>query len=184
LRKPLPAPSAVHTMVFDFDGVFTDNKVWIDQNGIESVRCDRGDGLAIDLIRTWHRKFTLDTDIFILSKEANPVVLMRARKLGLPCHQGVTNKLAFLDEHLRQRNSGATPFAGLIYLGNDLNDLPVMLRAGYAVAPADAHPRIKEIAHLVLAQKGGHGFVRAFVEQWLGIDQFTLEELDELISYR
>ena len=181
MRKPLPSPSLIHTLVCDFDGVFTDNKVWVDENGIESVRCDRADGLAFDLIRAWYRKRDLHSDIFILSKETNATVQARARKLRIPCHSGVGNKLAFLEEYLRRRPSGGS-FAGLAYLGNDLNDLPIMRRAGYAVAPADAHPRVKEVAHLVLKQNGGEGFVRAFVEQWLGLDQLTLEEIDELVS--
>ena len=47
--KKLPDWRDLHTIVFDFDGVFTDNKVWVDQNGVESVRCDRGDGLGFDI---------------------------------------------------------------------------------------------------------------------------------------
>jgi 3-deoxy-D-manno-octulosonate 8-phosphate phosphatase KdsC-like HAD superfamily phosphatase len=59
-----------------------------------------------------------------------------------------------------------------------------MRRAGYAVAPADAHPRVRAAAHLVLEERGGAGCVRAFIERWLGIDQLTDEEIDELVSDR
>lgn len=181
--KPLPALNDVHTIGFDFDGVFTDNRVWVDQDGRESVRCDRGDGLAIDLVRAFQRRGTFTAELFILSKEPNPVVLARARKLKLDCHHGVRDKLMFMRAHLARRfPANPQAFAGLVYLGNDLNDLPLMRRAGYAVAPADAHPKVREIAHLVLEQRGGQGFVRAFIERLLGIPHLSAEEIDELVS--
>ena len=73
------------------------------------------------------------------------------------------------------------PLAGLVYLGNDLNDLPIMRRAGFTVAPADAHWRVKEQASVVLQSKGGRGFVREFIERLLGIETMSLEEIDVLI---
>lgn len=169
--------------MFDFDGVFTDNKVWIDQDGRESVRCDRGDGLAFDFVRAAQRAGKLAAEFFILSKEPNPVVLARAKKLQLVCHHGIKNKLQFITEYLSARRPGIeNPLDGLVYFGNDLNDFPIMCRAGYAVAPVDAHPMVKSVAHLILDQRGGEGCVRAFIERLLGIDKFTKEEIDELIS--
>lgn len=182
-KKLLPPLADVHTVVFDFDGVFTDNKVWVDQAGVESVRCDRGDGLAFDLVRAFVKRGMVTAEFFILSKEKNSVVLARAKKLGLDCHAGVGDKLRFLRSHLESklpRNSDG--FAGLIYLGNDINDLPAMRRAGFSVAPADAHPRILEVADLVLEQRGGEGFVRAFIELLLGINKLSTREIDELVS--
>lgn len=185
MPKPFPALAAIHTVAFDFDGVFTDNKIWIDQDGRESVRCDRSDGLAFDLVRAFQRRGRLTAEFFILSKETNPVVLARARKLKLDCHHGVGDKLGFMIEYLAARLPGhADPFAGLVYLGNDLNDLPLMRRAGYAVAPADAHPLLCNVAHLVMQQRGGEGFVRAFIERLLGIMQLTKENIDEIVSDR
>ncbi len=185
MPKSFPALTAIHTVAFDFDGVFTDNKVWVDQDGRESVRCDRGDGLAFDLVRAYKQRGKLNIDFFILSRETNPVVLMKAKKFRLDCHHGVRDKLTFMQKYLVTRfPSNPDSFAGLVYLGNDLNDLPVMRYAGYAVAPADAHPKVQEIAHLVLKQRGGEGCVRAFIERLLGIDQLTKEELDDLVSDR
>ena len=170
-------------MVFDFDGVFTDNKVWVDQDGRESVRCDRGDGLAFDLLRSFKRQGKFDAEFFILSKETNFVVLARAKKLKLTCEHGVSDKLDFMKDYLARRGLGrSNPFDGLVYLGNDLNDLPVMRRAGFAVAPEDAHPMVCDVAHLVMPQRGGEGFVRAFIELLLGIKYLSREEIDELIS--
>ena len=183
MPKPFPALATIHTVAFDFDGVFTNNKVWVDQDGHESVRCDRGDGLAFDLVRAFRRRDRLTAEFFILSRENNPVVLARAKKLKLDCHRGTCNKLAFMREYLTTRfPSVPDSFTGLVYLGNDLNDLPLMRHAGYVVAPADAHPKVQESAHLVLEQRGGEGFVRAFIERFLSINQLTREEIDELIS--
>ena len=183
MPKNFPALKDIHTIAFDFDGVFTDNKVWVDQDGRESVRCDRGDGLAFDLVRAFRQRGKLNAEFFILSKEPNPVVLARARKLKLDCHHGIRDKLTFMREYLATRfPASLDSFAGLVYLGNDLNDLPLMRRAGYVVAPADAHPQVQKVAHLVLEQRGGEGFVRAFIERLLGIHQLTHEELNELIS--
>ena len=181
--KPCPALSTIHTVAFDFDGVFTDNKVWVDQDGRESVRCDRGDGFAFDLVRSFCRRGRLDAEFFILSKEPNPVVLARARKLKLDCHHGVHDKLAFMQEYLAQRFPGdQAAFAGLVYVGNDLNDLPLMKHAGYAVAPADAHHLVRSVAHLIIERPGGDGFVRAFIERLLKINELSPEEIDELVS--
>lgn len=183
MTKALPDLSTVHTIVFDFDGVFTDNKVWVDQYGRESVRCDRGDGLAFDMVRAFQQDGKLNAELFILSKEPNPVVLSRAKKLKLECRHGVHDKLSFMNEYFDSRfPKDNDPFNGLIYLGNDLNDLPIMRCAGYAVAPADAHIMVRDIAHLVMKQPGGEGFVREFIELLLGINKLTEEKIDELIS--
>jgi 3-deoxy-D-manno-octulosonate 8-phosphate phosphatase (KDO 8-P phosphatase) len=183
--KPLPSLLNIHTVAFDFDGIFTDNKVWVDQDGRESVRCDRGDGLAFDLVRAFKRLGRLDADFFILSKEANPVVLARARKLKLDCRHGVADKLGFMTNYLAGRSLGnVDPFAGLVYLGNDLNDLLLMRRSGFSVAPADAHPLVCSAADLVMPQRGGEGFVRSFIELLLGISQLSTKEIDELICDR
>ncbi len=183
MPRSLPALATIHTVAFDFDGVFTDNKVWVDQDGRESVRCDRGDGLAFDLVRAFQLRGKLNAEFLILSKEANPVVSGRARKLQLDCHHGIRDKLTFMREHLATRfPSSPDSLAGLVYLGNDLNDLPLMRHAGYSVVPADAHPKVREIAHLVLEERGGEGFVRAFIERLLGINQLSAREIDELIS--
>jgi 3-deoxy-D-manno-octulosonate 8-phosphate phosphatase (KDO 8-P phosphatase) len=182
LPDQIPAPNAVSALIFDFDGVFTDNKVYVDQNGIESVQCDRADGLALDMVRGYRRKHGLVAELIIVSKEPNPVVLARAAKLGIECHYGVADKLRYLQERF---GSGLDKkLSGVIYIGNDLNDLAVMHHAEYSVAPADAHPLVKQTADLVLPQTGGNGFVRAFIELWLGIDQADWEEIHDLVSGR
>jgi N-acylneuraminate cytidylyltransferase len=180
-----PALRTIHTIAFDFDGVFTDNKVYVGQDGAELVRCDRGDGLGIDLLRAARERGKLRADVYVLSKERNPVTEARVRKLRLPCHQACDDKLEFIAARLRaERPSDPEPFAGLVYVGNDLNDLPVIARAGFSVAPADAHERVRRAASAVLPQAGGNGFVRAFIERLLDIENMSTEELHELVHHR
>ena len=170
----LPDWRSVHTIVFDFDGVFTDNKVWTDQNGQESVCCDRGDGLAFDILRKFIRLNSWSLNYFILSRELNPVVMARANKLNVPCIQGSSDKVSYLHSYLKDADLRAS---GLIYVGNDLNDLGPILLSGYSVVPSDAHPLIKQHSSLTLPQKGGDGFVRAFIEKLIRLDKITLNEL-------
>jgi len=170
LDNGIPSWQLIHTLVFDFDGVFTDNKVWVDQDGNESVRCDRADGLAFDMLRRFIRHNDWDLDYFILSTERSKVVSARAKKLLIPCHQEVRDKAAHIGKYLNKNNKHG---AGLIYVGNDLNDLKVMKISGYSIAPSDAHPLIKQRADLVLPSKGGEGFVREIIERIIGLDQMS-----------
>ena len=176
--QPFPLWNDIRTIVFDFDGVFTDNKVWVGQDGTESVRCDRGDGLAFDLMRKFVKENNWKVDYFILSKEKNPVVASRANKLQIPCVQGISAKSEYLLMHLQEKK---LDFASLIYVGNDLNDLAAIRLAGFSVAPCDAHPVIKQQASTVLPFKGGEGFVRAFVEKLLMLERLNVDELVKFI---
>jgi 3-deoxy-D-manno-octulosonate 8-phosphate phosphatase KdsC-like HAD superfamily phosphatase len=111
------------------------------------------------------------------------VVKARAAKLQLACISGETDKLQVLTQKFElERPFDPTPFSGLIYFGNDLNDLPVMQQAGLSFAPSDAHQKIKESSTRVLNSPGGHGFVREGVEFLIGIDAMSPEELSEFIS--
>lgn len=148
-------PQAVAALVLDFDGVFTDDKVYVFQDGREAVRCDRGDGLGIALLKK------AGVPVWILSSEINPVVQARADKLGLPCIQGAQDKGQALQRLLEEQ--GYDP-AQVIYVGNDLNDLPCMARVGCAVAVANAHPLVLEQAHLILEHGGGDGAIREVCE--------------------
>lgn len=176
-----PKLSSIHTIVYDFDGVFTNNKVYLNKEGDEWVQCDRGDGLGANILKSYQTKNNLSFHQLILSKEKNPVVLARANKLGLECKHGISNKKQFLTDFLKGRVPDDDLFSGLIYLGNDLNDLPMIRVAGFSVAPSDAHKLVKEHASVVLRANGGQGFIREFVEYLINIDDMSLEELDELI---
>jgi 3-deoxy-D-manno-octulosonate 8-phosphate phosphatase (KDO 8-P phosphatase) len=153
------------TIIFDFDGVFTDNRVIVDDTGREFVSCDRRDGLGISLLKNFARKMRWDVEMFILSTEKNTVVQRRAQKLDIDVHHGCDNKLEFMMDQYCGHSSDSKPFKSVIYLGNDLNDLEVMKRVGLSVAPVDAHPNVIEIADIVIDRRGGDGFVREFVEK-------------------
>ena len=168
----------IHTIIFDFDGVFTDNKVWIDQKGNETVRCDRGDGLAFDIFRKFIANNSWDLSYFILSRETNPVVSARAEKLKIDCEQSVINKGDFVRGYLNKKCLNSN---GLLYVGNDINDLQVVSVVGWFVAPVDSHPKILEIADVVFPQKGGHGFVRAFIEELININKMKSKEILNLL---
>ncbi|MGH9101856.1 MAG: KdsC family phosphatase [Acidimicrobiales bacterium] len=141
----------VELVVMDFDGVLTDNAVWIAEDGAELVRCDRSDGLGIE------RLLAAGYSVVVLSSERNPVVTARCRKLGLPVHQGVRDKLGALASLLEERRVDRR---SVLYVGNDVNDAECLRLAGIAVVVADAHPAVVPLADVVLTNRGGHGAVR------------------------
>jgi YrbI family 3-deoxy-D-manno-octulosonate 8-phosphate phosphatase len=145
-------PEQVDLLIFDFDGVMTDDRVWVDQDGREMVAANRGDGHGIGLVRA-----QLGIEMMILSRESNPVVAARARKLKLPVQHGVIEKEIVLSSLLAEKGLDASR---VLYMGNDLNDLPCLPLVGCFVAPADAQPEVLRRADLVLKNCGGHGAVR------------------------
>ena len=175
-----PSIEKIHTIVFDFDGVFTNNKVLLNSEGVEFVICDRGDGLGLDFLKKYIQTNKLNIDIYILSKEQNQAAKTRALKLKLKCFLGVDKKLDFIKERLFEnentKNDDLNSLKkGIIYLGNDLNDYESMVFAGFSVAPIDAHPIIKNISSVTLDKKGGDGLVRKFVELFLRVDNSNLK---------
>jgi 3-deoxy-D-manno-octulosonate 8-phosphate phosphatase (KDO 8-P phosphatase) len=151
----------IDAFVFDFDGVMTNNSVFIDQDGKESVSCSRADGLAFDVL---HK---LNKPAFILSTEKNPVVVMRANKLKILAIQGVHDKVDAIKE-LANKNS--YNLKNICYVGNDLNDYYVMKLCGFSACPADSHSKIKELSNLTLKTNGGDGVVRDLLEDAFNID--------------
>lgn len=147
-------PAKVSLVVMDFDGVLTDNLVYVDENGVEKVAASRGDSMGIRLVRE-----TLPIEFMVISTEANPVVSARCSKLKLEVHQGISNKAAVLSEILQRKG---IPAEEVVFIGNDVNDLGCLELAGYAVVPADAEPEVQRHADLVLTRRGGRGAVREF----------------------
>ena len=153
-----PLPSKVALVVFDFDGVMTDDRVWVDENGQESVVVHRGDGMGIALLRK------AGIPAAVLSTERNKVVAARCKKLHLPVQQDLQDKAAALRKLLAEQQIDP---AQVVYLGNDVNDLPCFPLVGCAVVVADAHPAVIAAADLVLEHTGGHGAVRELVDMIL-----------------
>jgi 3-deoxy-D-manno-octulosonate 8-phosphate phosphatase (KDO 8-P phosphatase) len=143
-------------IVFDFDGVFTDNRVIVSQDGTESVVCNRGDGMGLSKIRSLGA-----IDMMILSTETVPVAQFRAKKLKLECIIGCDDKLARLKEVVAGKGVGLQDVA---FVGNDINDLEVLQAVGFPVCVNDAYPEVKSVCRLILDKKGGDGAVREFCE--------------------
>jgi N-acylneuraminate cytidylyltransferase len=157
-RPPVAWPARVALVIFDFDGVMTDNGVWVDEDGREQARCNRGDGWGIG------RLASAGVPMVIVSTEPRSIAAARAAKLRIPCHHNVSDKGAFLRQLFAA--DGIDP-AEVIYVGNDVNDLPAMTLVGFPVAVADAHPAVLRVARLVLEQRGGHGAVRELCDRLL-----------------
>jgi len=151
----------IDVFVFDFDGVLTNNMVYLDQNGKESVSCSRGDGLAFDALRK------LKKTAYILSTEKNTVVSARAKKLQISALQGAENKVSGIQEIIKKENC---KLEDILYVGNDLNDYRVMSICGFTACPADSHEKIKQISNITLKTNGGCGIVRELLEDVLGLD--------------
>jgi N-acylneuraminate cytidylyltransferase len=146
-----PMPEQIKLVVLDFDGVLTDNRVWTDQDGREMVASNRSDSLGLGLIRS------AGVQVQVISKEVNPVVAARCKKLKIPFLHGIDDKAFALKKLLT--DSKIDP-ACTVFVGNDLNDLPCFPIVGCAVAVADALPEVIRHADIVLTQCGGHGAVR------------------------
>jgi N-acylneuraminate cytidylyltransferase len=152
LKKPhLLRREEIDLIVYDFDGVFTDNRVLVRQDGMESVLVNRADGLGINMIKN------LEIPQLILSTETNPVVEVRAKKVGLPILHNSQDKLKTLRTYCHKHGHDLTR---VLYVGHDINDLGVMKVVGYPLCPSDAYDEIKKISKFVLSVSGGAGVVR------------------------
>jgi N-acylneuraminate cytidylyltransferase len=148
-------PELVRLTVLDFDGTLTDDRVWVDQDGRESVVCSRRDGMGLEMLAA------AGMEIIVISKERNPVVSRRCEKLGIPCWQGIDDKLTLLKSVLAERKMDAKE---TVYVGNDVGDLACMRHVGFSFAPADAHPDVLKEAGFVVSYAGGSGAVREVCE--------------------
>jgi YrbI family 3-deoxy-D-manno-octulosonate 8-phosphate phosphatase len=155
----------VQLIAFDFDGVFTDNTVYVSQDGTESVRCWRSDGLGLSRLKN------IGVQAFIISTEANPVVGARASKLKLPYRQGVSDKAEAILEACREY--GVTP-ERTMFVGNDINDIPAFGLVGMPVAVADAYPEILPHVMHRTEKPGGLGAVREICDMIFHAREGTL----------
>jgi YrbI family 3-deoxy-D-manno-octulosonate 8-phosphate phosphatase len=141
----------VRLVVFDFDGVFTDNAVYASQDGSESVRCWRGDGLGLRILEQ------LRISPLVLSTEENPVVLHRCRKLKVRCIHACPDKVITLTQVAAEMGLA---FSQVAYLGNDINDEGCLDKVGLPMVVADAHPDVIHLAKYRTQLRGGYGAVR------------------------
>lgn len=142
-------------VVSDFDGVMTDNRVLVDEEGKEYVQVSRADGQAVHMLRS------MGIDLIILSTETNGVVGKRAEKLKVKCLQSVSDKAACMREYCRKHS---IPLQNTAYIGNDINDYEAMQAAGIKIVPQDAYSVVKDIADYVTEARGGYGVIRETAE--------------------
>ncbi len=142
----------VRALVLDVDGVLTDGGMLYGPSGQELKRFDVKDGMGLHLARE------AGIAVAFVTAEENEIVRQRAKKLRVAdVHTGVQDKLRVFEAFLASRG---IPPAEAAYMGDDLNDLPPMGRAGLAIAPADAVAAVRKAAHWVVSRPGGHGAVR------------------------
>lgn len=142
---------ALKLVIFDFDGVFTDNLVYVLEDGREAVRCSRAEGLGL------RRLEQLDIEAVILSTEVNAVVGARGAKLKIQVLQGCEDKLASLKALLESRRLDPSQVA---FVGNDLNDLDCLRWVGLPIVVHDAHADVLDVAIYRTKRRGGNGAVR------------------------
>jgi len=150
-RKVRPLPQKVELVVFDFDGVMTDNRVWVDADGRELVSANRGDGWGVARLKE------TGVQIVVLSTETDSVVAARCRKLGIEAVQGIKDKAKALRELMESRGIESNQ---TIYLGNDVNDVICFPLVACALVVADAHFDARAQADIILTKRGGQGAVR------------------------
>lgn len=154
-KRVIDKARQIQLIVFDFDGVFTDNRVLVLQDGTEGVFCSRADGFGLDAARKAGIK------LLVLSKEKNPVVSARCKKLNLPCIQGCDNKPEVLELEAKRLGISLNEVA---YMGNDINDLECLKIVSLPVCVSDSYPDILAVSLYVTEAKGGYGAVREFCD--------------------
>ena len=150
--------SNIKLLALDFDGVLTNNKVIVDENGKESVICNRSDSMGIGLLKK------KGIDVIVISKEANKVVKARCNKLKISCVQGIDDKISILKKEINKR--GLQP-EEVCFIGNDVNDVECIEYVGLGVAVNDAFSEVKKAAKIVTEKNGGKGAVREIIDNIL-----------------
>ncbi len=148
----------VDALVTDFDGIHTDDTATVNEDGVETVRVCRADGMGVARVRRAGVQF------LVLSSETNPVVTARASKLHSPVLQGVSNKASALVDWMRINELDPDRVA---YLGNDVNDLGALAVVGWPITVPEAGPAVRAMARVVLDRSGGNGAVRDLCDRIL-----------------
>lgn len=142
-------------LFLDFDGVMTDNRVLVTEDGKEGVFCNRSDSLGIEMLKK------KGVGVFVISKEKNKVVQIRCQKLDIQCLNAVDDKYPQL---LKEVERMGLKMKDICFIGNDLNDLECIKNAGIGVAVADSHKSVLRVADYITKKKGGQGAVREVID--------------------
>ncbi|MDB2369495.1 acylneuraminate cytidylyltransferase [Planktomarina temperata] len=142
-------------VIADFDGVFTDDKVYVDDKGREAISANRSDGIGVKKIRE------KGIPLIILSSEVNKVASYRAEKMGVEIILGERDKLARakdISDRLK------IDLCDICFVGNDINDLPLLKRVGIPLMPLNAAPELFQYGFGIIPRKGGEGVIRCLAD--------------------
>jgi YrbI family 3-deoxy-D-manno-octulosonate 8-phosphate phosphatase len=160
-QKSSLLPKNIKAIVFDFDGVMTNNKVFVTETETEVVRCDRGDGMGINQLKKQGYQLA------VMSTETNPVVSARCNKLGIECYQSLGNsKFDTLKEWCTKKQ---IELQDVVFVGNDINDIDCLKNSGCSVVPADAHESVLPFVKIILNNKGGEGAIRELCDMIINL---------------
>ena len=152
----------ISTFVFDVDGVLTDGGVLLLENGLQARRMNIKDGLALQMALKHHYR------VVIISGASSEPVIKRLQYLGLDdIHLGLKDKLKFMEHYLETNQE---EWSNVLYMGDDLPDLPVLERAGLPCCPADSAIEVKKITKYISPLNGGYGCVRDVIEKVLKLN--------------
>jgi 3-deoxy-D-manno-octulosonate 8-phosphate phosphatase (KDO 8-P phosphatase) len=150
----------IKLIAFDFDGVFTDNKVIVSEDGVEHVLCNRSDGLGLAKINE------LGIATYIISTETNKVVASRAKKLNIRCKYGVSDKSLAIKEICEELQ---IDLKNVMFVGNDINDIAAFNIVGTSVAVKDAFDEVLPYVDFQTEREGGNGAVREICDHIFNI---------------
>ncbi len=153
-RDPIQQLKNTSLLVMDFDGVHTDGFVYVSDEGHESVRCSRRDSLGLNMLKRAGVK------LFVISKEKNPVVLARCKKLDIECYQGIESGVGKKEILASLIEREKVSIENVVFIGDDVNDIDAILHAGIGVTVADGHEEVKNVADIVLTRNGGDHALR------------------------
>lgn len=152
----------INTFVFDVDGVMTDSTVILMENGLQARTMNIKDGLALQMALKNGYK------VIIISGGSSEPVLSRLQYLGIgEVHLGLKDKLKFFEELKAQYG---LDWKTILYMGDDLPDMPMMEKVGLPTCPDDAVPEVKKLAKYISPIKGGNGCVRDVIEKVLKLN--------------
>lgn len=162
MKKTLTAKlKKIKILISDVDGVLTDGGAYYSDEGIELKKFSIRDGMGFVLMQKAGYR------VAIVTTEKTKIVERRAERLKVTdLYQGVVNKVAAVEELM---NKYALTWQEVAFIGDDINDLPVLKKAGFAAAPANATAINKKLSDYVCKSEGGHGAVREVCDLFLGL---------------